>query len=94
MIDFLTTPVDTGIPNGPTELTAALGRELVRLVLGNEQPPDMCRDCAFRLGSEPNQSYTAFDALKCVVEGIEFECHHGEERRCAGFARAIERNNK
>jgi hypothetical protein len=76
MIGFATTPDETGIPNVPTDETAALGKELVRLVLGNEQPVHMCRDCAFRLGSEPNRSYTAY---------------HGEERRCAGFQRATER---
>ena len=89
---FITTPEETGIPNQPTELTTELGQHLVRLALGNEQPAGMCGDCAFRLGSEPNRSYTAHDALMCLIEGVEFECHHGEDRACAGFKRAKERS--
>lgn len=89
-IPFLTTPEDTGIPNEPKDLCAELGRELVRLCLHNEQPKDMCHDCAFRLGSDPNRSATAHDALMCLMEGVDFDCHHGDERPCAGFQRAKE----
>jgi hypothetical protein len=89
-LPYLTTPEDTGIPNTPNDLCAELGRELVRLCLNNEQPKDMCHDCAFRLGSDPNRSYTAHDALASLINDVEFICHHGEDRPCAGFQRAHE----
>ena len=87
-LPFLITPEETGILNKPNELCAELGRQLVRLFLNNEQPTEMCHDCAFRLGSGPNRSYTAHDALACLMNGDEFMCHHGEDRACAGFQRA------
>lgn len=87
---FITTAEETGIPDTTTSLTEELGVHLVRLALHNEQPKDMCGDCAFRLGSFPNKSYTAHDALMCLVSDVEFECHHGEDRKCAGFQRARE----
>lgn len=64
---FLTTPENTRIANAPNDLCAELGSELVRLYLNNEQPKNMCGDCAFRLGSDPNRSATAHDALECLV---------------------------
>lgn len=87
-LPYLTTPDGSGAPNEPNELCEQLGRELVRLCLNNEQPKEMCGDCAFRLGSDPNRSYTAHDALACLVNGDEFICHHGNDRPCAGFQRA------
>jgi hypothetical protein len=90
LLPHLTTPDETGIPNTPNDLCAELGRELVRLYLKNEQPKDMCGDCAFRLGRDPNRSATAHDALACLVNGEEFWCHHGEDRPCAGYQRAKE----
>lgn len=91
---FLTTPNETGIPNQTTPLTEEIGQHLVRLALGGEQPEGMCGGCAFRLGSFANRSYTSHDALMCLVSGKEFECHYGEDRPCAGFQRAAERNKK
>lgn len=87
-LPYLTTPEDTGIPNEPNDLCAELGREVVRLYLNNEQPEGMCGDCAFRLGSAPNRSVTAHDALASLINGDEFICHHGDDRPCAGFQRA------
>lgn len=87
---FLTTPDETGVPNTTTPLTEELGQHLVRLALRGEQPTEMCGGCAFRLGSFANRSYTSHDALMCLVSGEEFICHHGEDRQCAGFQRAIE----
>lgn len=92
-LPYLTTPAETGIPNEPNDLCAQLGRELVRLFLNNEQPKDMCGDCAFRLGSDPNRSYTAHDALASLMNGVEFVCHHGEDRPCAGYQRALQLTN-
>lgn len=38
---------------------------------------DRCASCAFRSGSFPNGCLdTVMDALKCVMEGAEFMCHH------------------
>lgn len=86
-----TTPEPTGILNEPTPETEEIGRELVRLALGNEQPESMCGNCAFRLGSNPNRSFTSYDALNCLLLKVPFFCHHGEDRLCAGYLRAKER---
>lgn len=93
MLPYLTTDKGGGPPNEPNDLCAELGRELVRLCLNNEQPKEMCGDCAFRLGSDPNRSYTAHDALASLVNGVEFVCHHGEDRACAGYQRALQLSN-
>lgn len=92
MTMFLTTPEESSVPNHATPETEEFGKHLVRLALGNEQPDSMCHGCAFRLGSFANRSYTAHDALMCLIEGVEFECHHGDNRPCAGFQRARERS--
>ena len=89
ILPYITTSEGKGEPNVPNDLCAELGRQLVRLCLNNEQPKDMCGDCAFRLGSDPNRSYTAHDALASLVNGDEFRCHHGADRLCAGFQRAL-----
>jgi hypothetical protein len=88
---LITTPEPTGIPNLPTPETEAIGRELIRLALDNEQPADMCVDCALRSGSEPNRSFTSYDVLQCLLADVPFFCHHGENRPCAGFERAKEK---
>lgn len=88
---LVTTPDETGIPNLPTPETEALGRELIRLTLGSEQPASMCGDCAFRNGSQANRSFTSYDVLQCLLNEEPFYCHHGEDRPCAGFARAKEK---
>ena len=73
------------VPNLPTEDGAALGREMARLFDAEKDAPERCHDCAFRLGTTPNQSApTLMDALKCVMEGVPFNCHV-EEKPCAGY---------
>ena len=61
------------------------------------QSPDCCVTCAFRLGSAPNGSEaTVNDALKCVMENVEFMCHDGLDlmagqepwKTCAGWIHA------
>jgi hypothetical protein len=94
MLPYLTAAEGSGGPNVPNDLCSELGRDLVRLCLQNEQPADMCADCAFRLGSLPNMSYTAHDALAALVNDDEFVCHHGKNRPCAGFQRARQLNPK
>lgn len=83
--------------NAPTPEGAALGRELARLCDGAEAKASpsarkRCDDCAFRLGTVPNQCpSTLMNAVKCVVERDEFFCHRaldaeGEPRLvCAGY---------
>lgn len=88
------------VPNVPTEDGAELGAAIARLcereILEQEReqrtPPERCVDCAFRLGTTPNQcAPTLMDAVKCLVENTPFWCHHdvgpdGEPTRlCAGL---------
>lgn len=90
----------TDVPNVPSPAGAALGRELSRFVDVEEAAnrvlyphvPRRCDDCAFLLGTVPNQCMpTVADALKCTMEGEPFYCHKGllggaEPRRlCAGW---------
>ncbi len=73
------------IRNNTTPAGQALGRELARLVDEAEprarqvEPaiPPRCASCAFRDGPHTaNGSETTLgDALKCVLENVEFRCH-------------------
>lgn len=101
--DLQSVPPERLIPNVPSEDGAALGNELARFAeheISTGKRDERCHDCAFRLGSKPNQCLkTVADALKCVVEGEPFYCHHGVEdvidpefgadqiatRLCAGY---------
>lgn len=89
------------VENLPSEEGAALGKELARLcdnaeVATRQRFPKQrarCADCAFRLGTRPNQcAATVMDALKAVVESVPFYCHLGVEegteprQLCAGWA--------
>jgi hypothetical protein len=48
---------------------------------------ERCATCAFRQGTYPNGSVqTQMDALKCVMEGVPFNCHEDTEQPCAGWA--------
>ena len=79
------------IRNSPTSAGAALGRELARLVdeaeprarLVEQAIPPRCASCAFREGPHiaNGSEATLGDALKCVLENVEFRCH---EPACAG----------
>jgi hypothetical protein len=52
--------------------------------------PPRCQSCAFRAGRHlaNGSPETQMDALKCVVEGIEFCCHQPdrEGEPCSGWA--------
>lgn len=73
----------------------AAGQQLARLTepaildLASEgEPDDRCKSCAFRAGTVPNGCLqTQLDALKCVVEGVPFMCHHAdrEGHACHGW---------
>lgn len=58
--------------------------------LRSPELPPRCNSCAFRRGAHlaNGSPATLMDALKCVIEGREFECH--EPRRegapCSGWA--------
>lgn len=85
------------IRNHATAAGHALGRELARLADEAEPRarlvapaiPPRCASCAFRVGSHiPNGSEaTLGDALKCVVENVEFRCHEPARagRPCSGW---------
>ena len=52
--------------------------------------PPRCNSCAFRAGSHlaNGSPYTQMDAIKCVMEGIEFRCHEPcrKDAICTGWA--------
>jgi len=84
---------DPSVPmtlNAPSEEGRQLGEHLARFYVTEKcatgAADERCRDCAFRLGSIPNGCLqTVGDAIKCLMEGEEFACHHGD-RICAGYA--------
>lgn len=51
--------------------------------------PPRCNSCAFRAGRHiaSGSPYTQMDALKCVLEGVEFLCHarDREGALCSGW---------
>lgn len=55
--------------------------------------PPRCQSCAFRSGPHvANGSVaTTMDALKCLMEGVEFQCHQPDRRghTCSGWAMVI-----
>lgn len=84
----------TMVPNKPTEIGRALGKQLARLCDAAETEqrkhfPDMqerCKTCAFRGGSLPNGcEETVMDAIKCVIEGVGFMCHHSPKDGKGGY---------
>lgn len=92
------------IRNTPSPEGRLLGTQLA-LLHGKAEPavlaqfPDhakRCASCAFRAGTVPNGCFiTAMDALKAVVEGDPFYCHHdladdgSPTAICAGWAIAV-----
>ena len=52
--------------------------------------PPRCNSCAFRRGPHVanGSPATTMDALKCLLEGIEFQCHepHRSGTPCSGWA--------
>ena len=81
-----------------TEAAAELGRGMARFCDDAEpaarlklpELPPRCNSCAFRAGEHlANGSlYTQMDALKCVLEGVEFFCHEPARAGalCSGWA--------
>ena len=61
----------------------SLGAQMVRMTepiiaeLASKGEPDRrCKSCAFRTGTVPNGCpQTQLDALKAVIEGVQFDCH-------------------
>lgn len=52
--------------------------------------PPRCQSCAFRKGEHVanGSPTTQMDALKCVIEGVEFQCHQPDRagHPCSGWA--------
>lgn len=73
----------------------ALGAQMVRLtartiadLAAEGEADERCKSCAFRLGTVPNGCpQTQADALKCVVEGVPFNCHQADRagQSCYGW---------
>lgn len=77
-------------PAQPCEVGAEFGKELSRFCDGEYAKTGRdarCFDCAFRLGTLPNQNAaTLANAFKCVYEGEEiFYCHENKGKPCAGY---------
>jgi len=88
------------VPNRPTPEGRMLGTQLARLADEAEAEsitrfPDTrvrCRTCAFRAGTIPNGCLaTVMDALKCVMEDIQFSCHEHTSEPCMGWMEAANR---
>ncbi len=70
-----------------------IGANLVRLtepvilsVQKEGEEDDRCPTCAFRLGTVPNGCpQTMLDAVKAVIEGVPFMCHHKKGNVCHGW---------
>jgi len=85
------------IRNRATPDGRELGRQLARLCDEAEprarlKVPELtprCASCAFREGPHlaSGSSETLMDALKCVMEGVEFGCHdvHRPDHLCSGW---------
>ena len=86
------------IRNKATAEGRKLGQEMARLCDSAEpdarlQTPDLpprCSSCAFRAGQHVanGSSETLMDAVKCLVEGVEFQCHEPARKGqpCSGWA--------
>ena len=85
---------EIGVKQAPTPDSIEMGRHLSRFA--DQEEPAMlarmprqlsrCHGCAFTLGSEANRSPgTLMVALKCVLEGVPFDCHENVGERCAGW---------
>jgi len=86
------------VRNRPSPEGEALGREMARLCdtaepearLKEPSLPPRCASCAFRHGRHlANRSAaTQMDAVKCLIEGVEFQCHEPARKGqpCSGWA--------
>ena len=82
-------PAPGKVPNVPSAEGAEIGEYLAAFADAEYQKTGhdaRCEDCAFRLGTYPNQCLaTVADALKCVLEGETFDCHV-HKQVCEGYA--------
>lgn len=88
----------TLIRNRPTDEGRELGRHLARFCDKAEPEarlkipalPSRCNSCAFRAGPHTanGSPATQMDALKCYIEGVEFQCHEPARKGlpCSGWA--------
>lgn len=59
------------------EVMARLADAECAALAAKDEPDERCKTCAFRAGTVPNGCFqTQSDALKAVVEGVPFMCHH------------------
>ena len=86
------------VRNRATPEGQALGREMARLCdtaepdarLKMPELPPRCASCAFRQGPHTanGSPETLMDAVKCLMEGKEFQCHEParKDQVCSGWA--------
>lgn len=87
--------------NKRTDEGAALGKEMARLCDSAEpdarlkvpELPPRCSSCAFRDGPHlaNGSPETLMTAIKCVMEGVEFQCHdhNRKDQPCSGWAMMV-----
>ena len=73
----------------------ALGEQMVRMtepaiaaLAAEGEADERCKSCAFRSGTVPNGCpQTQMDALKSVVEAVQFNCHQRDKQghACHGW---------
>lgn len=88
----------TKVRNRPTDEGQQLGVHMARFCdeaepkarLRMPDIPPRCNSCAFRAGPHTanGSPETQMDALKCVMEGVEFQCHEPARvgQSCSGWA--------
>lgn len=76
------------IPNRPSEIGREAGEGIAKMadnaarVFGDTR----CGTCAFRDGTIPNGcASTVMDAMKCVMEHRDFNCHEDLTKLCGGY---------
>lgn len=87
--------------NRPTDEGRVLGAKLAQFCDESEpearlkipELPPRCNSCAFRVGAHVanGSPTTQMDALKCVIEGVEFQCHEPARRDqpCSGWTMMV-----
>ncbi len=94
------------IRNRGTAEGRELGQKMARLCDSAEpdarlKMPDLpprCSSCAFRAGRHVanGSPETLMDAVKCLVEGVEFQCHEPARKGqpCSGWAMIMLADNR
>ena len=82
-------PTPEGIKLGEQMARFADKSEVADYIAAHPNARERCKTCAFRKGTLPNGCpATLMDAVKCLIEDHDFNCHENTEQICAGFLHA------